>query len=311
MVEAAKGMPQGTPSQTLVEVYARAHSIWSAIPFETVQGGAYPYNQEQTLPGIAFRGLNEAFVESTGITNPLVETLAFGGGDIFVDKAIIRTKGPGVRARQETMKLKALSHKMGDVFINGNSLTTPKEFDGIARRLGSSVSTTGQILSEGATDGGDPLQASSLDALLDLIDDPTHLIMSKAMRRIITAGARSTSVLGFVTYTTDALGRKVAAYNDIPILLADANGNLFDSIAFNELGGSGTTATASSIYAVSFKVGKCFGIWSQPPIVTQLAEQQTGTPGFMTRFEVDIGMVIEHPRAVARLRNISNAAMIA
>jgi hypothetical protein len=305
-------MPPGTTRQALVEVYSRAHPIWAAIPIETVTGGTYTYTREQTLPGIAFRGVNEAFTESTGITNPLVETLAFGGGDIFVDKAIIRVNGEQVRARQEAMKLKALAHKMGDTFINGNSLTSPKEFDGLARRLGSSVSSTGQILSEGATDGGDPLQASSLDRLVDMVDEPTHLIMSRAMRRRIVAGSRSSSVLGDVQWDLDAVGRKIAKYNDIPILLSDENASLYTSLDFNELGGAGSTATASSIYCVSLKPGRCFAIWSGPPLVTRLPETASGaTPGFGTRFEVDIGMVVEHPYAAARLRNISDAAMIA
>lgn len=305
-------MQAGTVQQALVEIYAAAHPIWAAIPLETVTGGTYTYTREQTLPGIAFRSVNSAFTESTGIVNPLVEQLAFGGGDIFVDAALVRLNGEGVRARQEAMKLKALSHKMGDTFINGNSITTVTEFDGLERRLGSSVSTTGQILSEGSTDGGDPLQAASLDRLIDMVDEPTHLIMSRAMRRIITAGARSTSVLGYVTYDVDSIGRKIVKYNDLPILLSDENSSLYTSIDFDEVGGSGSTATASSIYCVSLKPGRCFGIWSGPPKVTRLPDTAAGsTPGYGTRFEVDIGMVIEHPYAAARLRNISNAAMIA
>jgi len=297
------------PERTYAEVYAAAHPLGAILPIENAPSGTWQYTLEQDLPTVGFRSLNEAFSESTGKVNPKVEKVAFAGGDLKVDNALIRMHGEGIVARQFAMKAKSLAHKIGDAFLNGNSVTDPESFDGIAIRVGTSVSSTGQILSEGSTDGGDPLQASSLDTLLSMVPGANALLMSRAMQNIITAGGRSTSVLGYVGYSQDALGRKVTTYNDIPIVIVDPVDSVYASIAFNELGGSGATASASSIYAVKFEPGYCFGFQTQPMIVTP--NVPTSDPYRIGRIEWDIGLAIENPWSVARLRNISNAAMIA
>lgn len=297
------------PERTFVEVYGSAHPIWSVLPIETSASGTWAYTLEQDLPSTGFRSLNEDFTDSVGKVNPQVEKVAFAGGDIKVDNALIRMHGEQIVARQMAMKMKSLSHKIGDAVLTGSSISDPESFDGLAQRLGTSVSTTGQILSEGSTDGGDPLQAASLDTLLSMVPGANVLLMSRAMQNIITAGSRSTSVLGYVGFAQDALGRKVTTYNDIPIMLMDPVDSVYQSIAFNELGGSGSTATASSIYACKFAPGYCFGFQTKPPIVTPSVP--TSSTYRLGRLEWDFGIAIENPYSVARLRNISNAAMIA
>ena len=42
--------------------------------------------------------------------------------------------------------------------------------------------TGGRIHGHGSTSGGDPLSLLNLDATIDLVDNPTHLFMSKASR---------------------------------------------------------------------------------------------------------------------------------
>ena len=61
----------------------------AALPFINTAGSAYRYNREETLPGVAFRGFNEGYVESTGVINPEVESLTILGGDSDFDVAQI------------------------------------------------------------------------------------------------------------------------------------------------------------------------------------------------------------------------------
>ena len=59
LVEAAKTV-QNPIQSAIIEMYARSSSILAALPFTTIAGNALRYNREETLPGIGFRGVNEA-----------------------------------------------------------------------------------------------------------------------------------------------------------------------------------------------------------------------------------------------------------
>ena len=70
------------------------------------------------------------------------------------------------------------------------------------------------------------------------------------------------------------------------------------------------TATATSIYVVSFGEGMLQGIQSGVMDVRDLGELQT-QPVKRTRVEWYAGIALFHPRAAARLWSISNAAVVA
>jgi hypothetical protein len=302
--EAAK-QSQNPIQSAVIEMYARTGNILMAMPFQNIQGNALKYNREDTLPGIGFRGVNEAYTESTGIINPLTEPLFIAGGDLDVDNFIIDTMGANQRASQEMMKAKALSLAVEKQIIKGDSASDPRGFDGLQVRL-----TGNQLMYAGTTDGGDALSLAKLDELIDKVDSPTHLIMSKTMRRRLTAAARTYTVGGFITWELDAFGRKLAMYNDLPILIVDYDNTGAQILAFDEVGYSGSTATASSIYCVSFGEGMLGGIQSGTMQVRDLGELQT-KPAKRTRVEWNIGMAAWHGRAAARLGGITNAAVTA
>lgn len=304
LLEAAKLHTGDDLRATVIEIYAEASDILRVLPFEEISGNALKYNQEDTLPGIGFRGLNEGYTESTGVINPVTESLFIAGGDLDVDKFLTDTMGMDQRAVQEAMKVKALAHKWSYTFIKGDSVSNPKEFDGLQIRI-----TGTQKIQAGTTANGTPLSLAKMDEAIDAVDQPTHLIMSKAMRRRFTTAARNQSVGGHVSFDKDEFGRPVTKYNDLPILLADGNGSVFPTLAFDEAATSGT-ATATSIYVVSFQSQMCSGIQNGTPSVRDLGELQT-KPSWRTRVEWYAGISIWHPRAVARLWSISDAAITA
>jgi hypothetical protein len=130
-----------------------------------IQGNAYAYNVEATLPGVAFRSVNEAYVESTGTFNQRTESL--------VDPRWRRRRGPVHRAdpreperpagRADAMKVKAASYKFQDAFINGDVTVDAKGFDGLKKRLtGAQVippARTGwPVVGNGGTDTFDVLR---------------------------------------------------------------------------------------------------------------------------------------------------------
>lgn len=303
LLEAAKHSPDPVQS-AVIEMFARQSDILAALPFETIPGGAVTYNREGALPGVAFRGVNESYTESTGVVNPITDSVVIAGGDLDVDRFLIETRGAQQRAVQTEMKVKNIADSWTTKFIKGDSTSDPREFDGLQARL-----TGNQLKEAGSTNGGDALSLAKLDALIDAVDNPTHLIMSKAMRRRLSAAARLYTVGGYVTYDQDAFGRRVMFYNDLPILVAYSQNGGTEPLGFTEVGSGGATATATSIYCVSLGSGRLSGIQNGGMSVRDLGEQDS-KPVFRTRVEWYAGIALWHGRAAARLRGISDAAVV-
>lgn len=304
LVEAAK-LYAGDPLRSaIIELYAKNSDILRVLPFHGIQGGAMKYNREETLPGIGFRGVNEAYSESTGVLNPVTEPLVIAGGDLDVDKFILDTQGPNQRGTHEAMKVKALALKWTETFIKGNQSTEPREFDGIQVRC-----TGDQKISAGVTGGGAALSLASLDELIDQVNDPMYLLMNKKMRRRLTASARATGVSGFLTWTKDSFGRKVTQYNDLPILIAEEDNEGNQILPFTETSTAGA-ATSTSIYCLSLGDGMLTGIENGGIDVRDIGELQTKAC-FRTRVEWYNGIAVYHGKSIARLWSIGDLAVVA
>ena len=308
LVEAAKIAANNgkTLKATIIAMFARASDILQALPIVDLEGNAYAYNREGALPGVAFRGVNEGYTASTGIINQLTESLRICGGDLDVDTFILRTMGEGVRAAHEELKVKALAAELTRVIIKGDSVSNPKEFDGLQTRI-----TGSQLIANGASDGGNALSLAKLDEAIDAVVAPTHIIMSKSLRRLLTTAGRTGTLSGIVETDKDSFGRTVQKYNGLPILVPYSDNGGTEPMSFNELGSTGSTATATSLYGVGFGEGMVAGIQSKSGMMVRDLGEQDATPVKRTRVEWDMGLVIEHGRAAARLYGISNAAVVA
>ena len=306
LLEATKLNDGDVHRNAIIEMFAANSDILRVLPFEDVPGGSYSYNQEGKLPGVAFRGFNEAYSESTGILNPLVEVLKIAGGDLDVDKAILKTRGEDQRSVQEAMKVKALSLYMTGKIINGNSATQPREFDGLRVRI-----VGYQLLPALSTSpsANSPLSLEALDAAIDHTDNPTHLLMSKESRRRLTVAARNYQVGGFIEYVLNEFGKRVTLYNDLPILIADYDDTGTKIIQYNEVGPAGGT-TATSIYVLSVGSGMLTGLQNGIMEVNDLGELQS-KPALRTRIEWLVGLAALHGRCAARIWGITNAAVTA
>jgi hypothetical protein len=304
LVEAAKLESGDVLKSAIIELYAGSSDILMNLPFESIQGNALTYNREESLPGIGFRGVNEAYTPSTGILNPLTESLVIAGGDLDVDKFIIDTMGANQRSVHEQMKLRALSLAWTRKFIKGDTASDPREFDGLQTRV-----TGNQLIAAGTTANGTALSLAKLDEAIDQTLDATHLIMNKAMGRRLTTAARTTTVGGYITYDVDAFGRRVMKYNDLPILYVDLDHTQTAILPFTEAATSGT-ATATSIYVVSMGENGVMGLQNGGISVRDLGELQTA-PVYRTRVEWYNGFGCFNGRAATRLYSIADAAVTA
>ena len=95
----------------IVETFVKESPVIDRIQFKDIQGNAYKYNEELTLPGVEFRAVNAAYSESTGTINPKTESIVILGGDADVDTFLVKTGGnlADLRATQDKMKAKIAS----------------------------------------------------------------------------------------------------------------------------------------------------------------------------------------------------------
>lgn len=303
IVEAAKLASGDVLLQGVIETFAARSPILAALPFETIAGNALKYNREAVLPGVAFRGVNEGYTASAGVINPVTEGLVICGGDVDVDRFILQTQGQSVMAQHVALKAKAIADDWGQKFIKGDSTSDPRQFDGLQARLAGS-----QKVANGGTDGGDVLSLAKLDEAIDKVDEPTHIIMSKAMKRAFVAAARTTTVSGYTIHAAQEMGRPVLYYAGLPILTVD-NGST-EPLGFSELGYTGSTATATSIYVVSFGPGKLVGLQNGGIDVRDLGELDS-QPVHRVRIEWYAGLALYHPRAACRLYGVKTGAIVA
>lgn len=281
----------------VIETFARNSAVLEMLPFMDIQGNSYKYNQEQTLPGVGFRNVNEAYVESTGVVNPQSEGLVIAGGDVDVDRFIVQTRGNvnDQRAIQTQMKVKALALTWTDYFFNGDLANDAKAFDGLKKRL-----TGNQVLTAGAN--GANLTIMMLDELIDAVEgEPDVIYCSKAMRREIKALIQGHT--GYSEGSYDAYGRPVMTYGGIPIRPIEENATGTSILGFNET--QGTSNLAASLYAVKFGPEEFVsGLQNGGIDVRDLGEIDE-KPVFRTRVEWYNGLAVFHPRAAARLQGVT------
>lgn len=305
ITEYAKNLPEGSDlKRGVIELYAGSSSILANLPMQSIVGNAIKYNRESNYPGVGFRGVNESYTPSTGVINPLVESLVIAGGELDVDAFIVNTMGEGRRAQEEAAKVRALALAWTDMFINGDTSTDARYMDGLKTRV-----TGSQVVSAGSTANGTALSLAKLDEAIDQCDGANYMIMSKSMARKFSAAARSTSVGGYITWDKNEFGTRVLAYDGLPILTVDLNNSGTKIIDFNEPAASGTD-TATSIYIVNMGDTGVTGLQNGTIDVRDLGELQS-SPVYRTRVEWYVGMAIYNGRAAVRLRNIADSALVA
>ncbi|MFE4514426.1 major capsid protein [Kitasatospora sp. NPDC056783] len=296
----------------VIETFVQESSILDRIPMLTIEGNAYAYNEEATLPGVEFRAVGGAYSESTGTVNQKSETLVILGGDADVDKFIVRTRGNlnDQRAIQTRMKVKAASHKFAETFFNGDTATDPKSFDGLRKRL-----TGAQVLSAG-TNGAPIVGNGGTDshAFFDLLDGLVAAVPGLNgsngaiyANRAVIAKVRSAArrIGGVEIVREDLTGKRVVTYNGVALLDPGQTAAGVDILPQTET--QGTAVDASSVYAVKFGQSEddraVTGLTNGGVQTYDLGELET-KPSYRTRIEFYCGVAVFGGKAAARLNGV-------
>ena len=280
--------------------------VLDRLAFEQIQGNAFQYYTDATLPGAEFRAVNAAYAESTGTVTSATEGLTILGGDADVDRFLQLTRSDFLdqRASQVEMKARSVAHKFNDTFVNGDTAVDANSFNGLKKRL-----TGAQVMSMGtngaAINTDSNTRQTFFDALNDLISRvpgcDVLLTNAQVLSKFRSAARRET----LAQNTVDTLGRTVDLYNGIPIV--DIGNKADDTPIIPATEVQGSSSVASSIYAVRFGAGApeqgVVGLTNGGVQVMDLGQLET-KPVFRTRIEWFVGLALFGPRPAARLTGV-------
>jgi len=255
-------------------MYREGPALFDRLNFIKHNAMAYPYTQEVALPGVSFRGLGEEFAAAAkGVVNPTVETLAILGGEISTDSIYIAQKGLGpARSWRLAKKAKAAARFFIKNFFVGSKATTPKGFDGLKIRLGSSLVITN------STNGALPIWESFVKAqdLLEGENSGKLLCMNITTRRNLSFEV-SAHAMNMGMYD---VGQQLTTFNGSPIFIIGNDEAGAAILSFTETCGSGV-GTCASAYCVRLgsDVDEEYvqGISGLDPIIQFLDVGYTGT----------------------------------
>ena len=269
------------------------------LHFVPVHGFAYTYNRQKTLGGIAFRGLNESYVNDTGVVNPAVETLSIFGGEVRTDRQLVNKQGDAVRANAIAAKVKKAGLFFDRYVLKGDPASNLNQFYGLNARL-----TGNQVLSAGTN--GNPLTLDLIDQALDAVagsNDRKFIVCNKVVRRKITALLRAAAGGSAIS----EIGPQAREYDGATIEVLDEDGDETPILAFDETQGS--SGVTSSLYVIR-PGGDVDGEYVQGLIGADLVEHvAVGLQGtyYTDIVEANMGLGMFHPRAACRVKGILNA----
>ena len=268
------------------------------LHFVPVNGFAYSYNRQKTLGGIAFRGLNESYVNDTGVVNPSVETLSIFGGEVRTDRQLVNKQGDLVRANAIAAKVKKAGLFFDRYVLKGDPGINANQFYGLNARL-----TGAQVLAAGAN--GAALTLDLLDQALDAVagsNDRKFIVCNKVVRRKLTALLRAAAGGSAIS----EIGPQAREYDGAAIEVLDEDGDETPILAFDESQGSSNVTT--SLYVIRAG-GDVDGEHVQGLIGADLVEHvAVGLQGtyYTDIVEANMGLGMFHPRAACRVKGILN-----
>ncbi len=238
------------------ETIITADSLMPLLKFRSFVGNAYVYNRELTLPTASpVATVDSTFQTTRGTktkkTAALTMVYVQSDQDLFVSETRDSVQDPDSIVVNDMSK--AMTRKLSNLIIKGDSAINTVEFDGLDKLCRSE--TRMMAMDDGNIDGPGTaeteLTMDRLDNLIDNIDDgrshPSALIMNTTTRRKITSLARAAGS-GILLGSKELFGIQFMTYNEIPIVINNYITNA------EEYADSSTwsSSTATSIFAVKF-----------------------------------------------------------
>lgn len=297
----------------VVDEFRRASFILDALTFDDAvspgTGGStmtYGYTKLKTPSEAEGRAINSEYVAGEAIREKKTTDLKIFGGSFKVDRVLEQTAANSEIAFQLKEKTKASINKFHNDVINGDSSQVLTDFDGIDKHVtgtDTEVKISGNIdvSTAEAIKTNAALLALEIDKWFETMDGKPHaLLMNSRMKTVLGAVARE---LKYATPVEDAFGRKVDAYDGIPLIDMGKyykNNKTVDVVGIAE--GTGLT----SIYAVQFGLDAVHGVSLKGGKIISTYLPDMKAPGAVKTGEVEaiMGIAVKNSKKVGALRNI-------
>ncbi|MEZ2310754.1 major capsid protein [Paraburkholderia sp. RCC_158] len=280
----------------VIEEIIEKDELFALLPFVGINGKAYVYDRENTLPDADFLSPNDEVNESAGTFTEVVSKLRILAGDVDVDKFLQETESDtnDQRATQIGLKAKAVGRKFKKTIAQGNATTSPKEFDGLPQLVTSAMTLD-------ADTNGAALTLNMLDELADaVINGADAYVMRAGTIRAYRALLYATGGIQPAMVEIPNFGQAVLGHNGIPILRND----------WLEAGETmGTNVNTTSVYAIRLNELDGFhGLWGGKEAGIRVEDIGTVQNKDADRLRVKwyCGSALKSTRSLARLRGITN-----
>ena len=266
-LEEAKKNVQDDLQMGVIDEFQKSNWILEHITFDDAvspTGGgstpSYTYTRLKTQPTAQFREINKEY-EPQEVTKEkhTVEIKVFGGA-YEIDRVIANMGGIVSEVElQQSQKIKAAQALFNDTFINGDSATDSKCFDGIDKALtGSSTEYNTESVIDLSTS---KLVTENFQDFLDMLDEflrgldgtPSFIAGNTKLIGKLRACARRASMYQI---TKDNWGNQVESYGNIPFVDMQTKPGTNDDVI--PTGVDGTTSLYAArlamdgVHAVSF-----------------------------------------------------------
>lgn len=308
----------------IIDEFRKSSYILDAMTFDDVVSPGtgqstmtYGYTRLLTQPTAAFRPINSEYTPQVVTRERKTVDLAIFGGAYDIDRVVADNLSAlisevGLQASQKVKAARSLFH---DTVINGDTGVDVNAFDGLdvavagsttEYRPGVSTDISGELTEAQAFTFMDALD----DFLGELDERPTSLMGNNKLMTKIKGVARRA---GYLTESEDAFGRKVASYDDIPLIdLGDKPGsnNPVVPIENRDLDGGGTITAdeenLTDLYAARFGLDAFHGL---SPAGRELVRQwlpDFSTAGAVKNGEVELvaAVALKASKAAGVFRNL-------
>lgn len=310
-LEEAKKNVQDDLQMGVIDEFQKSNWILEHIPFDDAVsptgGGAtpsYSYTRLKTQPTAAFREINKEYTPAEVTKERHTVEIKVFGGSYEIDRVIANMGGIISEVElQQSQKIKAAQALFNDTFINGDSGTDSKAFDGLEKALAGSST---EYNKDGVIDlSTSELITQNYQYFLDMLDEflggldgtPSCIMGNTKLIAKIRACARRASMY---QVTKDNWGNQVESYGGIPFVDMKAKPGTNDDVVATGLDGKTSLYVArlamDGLHAVSFA--------GTAPVQTWLPDFNTAGAVKKGEVEMNAALALKASKAAGVFRNI-------
>lgn len=310
-LEEAKKNVQDDLQMGVIDEFQKSNWILDHIPFDDAVsptgGGAtpsYSYTRLKTQPTAAFREINKEYTPAEVTKERHTVEIKVFGGSYEIDRVIANMGGIISEVElQQSQKIKAAQALFNDTFINGDSGTDSKAFDGLEKAL---VGSSTEYNKDGAIDlSTSELITQNYQYFLDMLDEflggldgtPSCIMGNTKLIAKLRACARRASMY---QVTKDNWGNQVESYGGIPFVDMKAKPGTNDDVVSTGVDGNTSLYVArlamDGLHAVSFA-----GV---APVQTWLPDFNTAGAVKKGEVEMNAALALKASKAAGVFRNI-------